>query len=399
MEHSEPKDIVVPLPNDHPFSGEWTLVVHRDKESTTFTMNLEDVPPGGVSRGFGSLQFALSHFDEHLAPSVIAQEPMGRHLLPAQSCEKWALKVEDWQALRAEKAAADGVKPYHFSTHGQYIYECQIDSPRPFPKNAVAVAEEMAKRTDHLLTRPCSDVVFLFPRPQGDPLRLYATRDALVRASPFFEDLFTSGFSESTITSDNEDASQRLHTASSVSSQRASLDEDLDDADLETDEQLAFPSQPASLPATSIALHEVVVTDTAYTTYHALLSYLRTDFLAIAPLTTYEASNSTILLSCPVSLFRLAHYLRLPGLQRRCLEAIKHTLEPSTVALKLLKPSTRLYEELQQVVIECVVKNVWKFKRSEAWDEVMGKFGRGEAAEAAPVMVTLLSAMASAIHC
>ncbi|BGP12321.1 hypothetical protein JCM10213_003874 [Rhodosporidiobolus nylandii] len=411
------QNIAVPLP-DHPFPGNWRLEVERDDDSTSFAVRSEGVPPLGVGREL-NIELQVLRWDVGWAsgkPVVLAERSFScGGWRPDSLGEVFVLFLEDDSAMEAEMTAGG---KYKIRQHSRYLFECTIKGTPPTDKNGVALSADLARKTGHLLDQPFPDVAFLFPRPHGDPLRLYTNRDFLISASPYFKALFTSGFAEATAFSDGEPAPKKARISSPPPQRRPKLnDENLDDSDVETDEQLVFPLKQHSLPAPPSSIHEITVDYAAYTTYRALLSYLHTDSLSFAPLSStclpvnegavtsrldavrnsYEASGSTVMPSSPRSLFRLAHYLQLGDLQKRCLEAIRHTLEPETVALELLKPSTRLYEELQEAVVGCAVNEVAHFKLSDAWKEVAGKVESGQASEAAAVMLALTQALLGAL--
>lgn len=157
-----------------------------------------------------------------------------------------------------------------------------------------------------------------------------------------------------------------------------------DDSDDDTD---SAPDSISSSPAKTeegecgSAFREIVVTETAFTTYRALLVYLQTEHLEFAPLlssfndlsppsevtqrrhkkvTTPRPDGLSLPLpASPKSIYRLAHLLSLPDLSAQALASLSSQLTPSNVLYELFDSVSGAYDEVQKLELAYAIKH-WK---------------------------------------
>ncbi|BGP32903.1 hypothetical protein JCM10296v2_004688 [Rhodotorula toruloides] len=180
------------------------------------------------------------------------------------------------------------------------------------------------------LSTPHKSVRFFFPQHEAD---LWAESRFLSRSSPYFKTLLSSAFVEAVPVSSKRPRTRRGSATAAAADAGA---QDFDDSDDETDE-LYFKANPPSQHERDELLHpykEIKITKTAFTTYRAVLAYLRIGYIAFAPLSSTcsadadaqkptrasridAAVSSDPSLPYPVSpksAFRLAHLLELDEL-------------------------------------------------------------------------------------
>ncbi|KAI5480476.1 hypothetical protein MNV49_000629 [Pseudohyphozyma bogoriensis] len=140
--------------------------------------------------------------------------------------------------------------------------------------------------------------------------------------------------------------------------------------------------------------HEIAVTDTAYTTYRAVLCWIHSSHIDFArlsssfrqpPSSTNTTSNETRLetiqslsrrqpflplAASPKSVYRLAHFLSLPRLMELALASIKSQLTPQTVAYELFSTTSEGYEEVREVCLAYAAKHWSEVKESAALEEI-----------------------------
>ncbi|BGP32920.1 hypothetical protein JCM10296v2_004705 [Rhodotorula toruloides] len=160
--------------------------------------------------------------------------------------------------------------------HRSYRLTMEIYSRGSEP---TADAKTLMKRMPGLdLTATPHNVRLFFPTLEID---LWSESSVLTRSSSYFETLFASGFDETrTICSG-------VHSTTSSAASPHVGAEDFEDSDRETDE-LFIKKHPIRQHSgeVSLAHKQVNVTRTAFTTYRAVLAYLRTGFIAFAPLSS-----------------------------------------------------------------------------------------------------------------
>lgn len=233
-------------------------------------------------------------------------------------------------------------------------------------------AQLTPKCTAATVASPLSnDVRLFFPRAGPGGAEIWTNATLLERSSPYFKDMLKSGFCESV-----QIGAKRPRVSPPVA-EDVTLSEatkDVDDSDDETDDLLFQTNLPtlydtSELP--SFSYRQVVVKETAYSTYLAVLRYLETGFIRFAPLRSgasddqsgssseadqggsdardgASSTDSRVGLSSraqvvtdaieehpdlpapvsPKSTYRLAHLLKLTRLQRMCCEALRKQRTP-----------------------------------------------------------------------
>ncbi|GAA5915538.1 hypothetical protein JCM6882_005930 [Rhodosporidiobolus microsporus] len=323
-----------------------------------------------------------------------------QHLCPDDySAVEVAVKKSD--LTTAAKKSYSRFKP---STHRSYRLKVRFKTRPTLPGVVTAQSLATARLVAPLLESPSShDVCLVFPRAQG--LKLYTDKALLTAASPYFANLFSSGFAESSL----EPSPKRRRT-----SQLEPLTTDSQDSDDETDELILKERPPdpnaAPSPSSSSPVHEIVITETAYSTYRALLLYLHTGYIAWADPTssflptsaqtpresrleciqeTRTASGIDVLPVSPKSMYTLAHFLELDTLATLALAVFASCLHVSTAARELVSPAAGAYDDLRKVVVKFVAANFEDVENSKAWGEVVERVRKGELGEAAPALMEL----------
>ncbi|BGP11644.1 hypothetical protein JCM10049v2_007554 [Rhodotorula toruloides] len=158
---------------------------------------------------------------------------------------------------------------------------------------------------------------------------------------------------------------------------------------------------------------QITVTQTAFTTYRAVLAFLRTGHISFAPLSSSFASRDAIAdagtctlarpdffsgLSTPdrpwpvspKSAFRLAHLLELDTLQTMCLTRLSRSLTPDTAPIELVDDASVRYDAWRNVVIEYIVEQWDKVMETESWKDVYARIERDELPGLGPVLLKLM---------
>ncbi|GAA5915533.1 hypothetical protein JCM6882_005928 [Rhodosporidiobolus microsporus] len=285
----------------------------------------------------------------------------------------------------------------------ELVFNVSLSSEREL-RAVLPGALDLAKRVSTLATSPYPhNVRLVFPRSTGN-LYLYANRDLLSSSSSYFKVLFASDFAEASPAR----PAKRVRVADGETP-------DYEDSDDESDEvyagKLETPTS-ADKDDFAAAFHEITVTETAYSTYRAVLLYLQSGYIDFAPLrsaslplnpkattTRSEAvaaaageDDTLPLPPSPKSVYRLAHFLGLEDLQTLALERIKASLEIETAALELLTPLSLAYDEVQKVLIDYATKNIVAVEQTEAYKAMMAEIEGGGRPDAGPVLVKLLRA-------
>ncbi|GAA5888907.1 hypothetical protein JCM6882_002898 [Rhodosporidiobolus microsporus] len=302
--------------------------------------------------------------------------------------------------------------PFRFNPKSQRKYRLVATIERSMPPTPLSVGADLAMRAQGSCRQEVPhDVRIFFPHAHTDGAELWASSSLLAASSPFFRSLFRSHFAES----------------SSRKSRRAREQEDadevvqleypntIDDSDDETDRYLHFKQPPRleqTLEAQDLPFYQLNETQTAYSTYEALLVYLETNFVHFAPLTSscsplnanhpkrrdaviqkHQKHPSLPLPVSPKSLYRLAQYLDLPRLEQICLNAIRSSLSLTGAAHELFCDTSLNFHPVRRVVLEYVRENFNEVQKTRSWQEKVRLIQLGELPEAAPVLLDLLQAV------
>ncbi|ORY88836.1 hypothetical protein BCR35DRAFT_350750 [Leucosporidium creatinivorum] len=235
----------------------------------------------------------------------------------------------------------------------------------------------------HLAARHPNDVRLYFPLCERE---LWANSAFLAEKSPYFKDLFASGFAEGSLRTE----STRLEKDDDGAWRMSTFDDSDDETDtvppssspIKTEGDVTSSSSPVKSEAgCGSPFREIIITETAFTTYRALLVYLQTAHIDFAPLlssfnadisfppaatrrkmkiTTRRLDGMSLPLpASPKSIYRLAHLLSLPDLSAQALAALSSQLTPSNVLYELFDSVSGTYDEVQQVELEYAIKH-WK---------------------------------------
>ncbi|GAA6039827.1 hypothetical protein JCM8097_004243 [Rhodosporidiobolus ruineniae] len=247
-------------------------------------------------------------------------------------------------------------------------------------------AELAARSSGFLRDPPSTSIRLLFPR---SGKTLWANESFLKQSSPYFEELLSSSFAEGTrCANDAQEKELDPYTFA--------------ESDEETD-QLLPPAKEKDNSAALLPCKTIIVTDTAYSTYFAVLVYLQTGHIAFAPLSSSfrfsssdpgssrSSSISSVLSSSPTlpppvspkSTYRLAHLLSLSSLQSLALSNLVSQLTPINAAPEFYSDVATCYAEVRDKVLEYVVENWEEVKTSEGLKEVEEKAEKGELEAAA----------------
>ncbi|GAA5972768.1 hypothetical protein JCM11641_003011 [Rhodosporidiobolus odoratus] len=188
-------------------------------------------------------------------------------------------------------------------------------------------------------------------------------------------------------------------------------DKDFANSDDETDAFL-FSRSPPKLDQTpeadEVSYRQISITQTAFSTYYAILVYLQIGFIHFIslsssfPLPNTHSSRDDFLtaklaenpsLPLPVSpkaASRLSHLLQLSNLQKTSLSALRSSLTVSCCAQKLFSDTSLAYPEVRKVVLDFVKERWDEVKDSERWRAKAELMTEGGLPKAAPVLVESL---------
>ncbi|GAA5858252.1 hypothetical protein JCM8547_004620 [Rhodosporidiobolus lusitaniae] len=248
------------------------------------------------------------------------------------------------------------------------------------------------------------DVCLSFPQVNKGQAELWARSDMLSESSSYSKALFSSEFAETVPC-----CSKRSPPEHAPNADTAPVEKDSEDSDDDTDEFILSirPSRSEEL-SVDLPAKPLVITQSAYSTYSALLVYLQSDFIEFCPLTSSFPSSSHPTRSTfittkhttepslplpvsPKSMYRLADLLDLPGVKRLSLEAFRSSLSLKNAAQAFFSDTSLAYDELHGVILDFIKANCSEVKAGGAWKEKMREIEAGELPEGAPVVVKLLS--------
>lgn len=253
--------------------------------------------------------------------------------------------------------------------------------------------------TATLRDRVSSNVCFDFPRIGR---QLSANESVLRKASPYFENVFSSGFAEDSA------SSTKVPTEPSFELPPLTF-EDSDDENDQVFEKTKSLETPSSLPP----FKTITITDATYSTYYNVLCWIGTGHIVFAPLhSTSSASTDSVdekevvkeskskkkarrheaklnaldqvnaalpPPSSPKSVYRLAHFLELPELVNLALQNFKSQLNADNAAYELFSDVASSYVEFRDIALGYVVENWKKVVKSKSYEEVRKRAKSGEA--------------------
>ncbi|GAA6034129.1 hypothetical protein JCM8097_000710 [Rhodosporidiobolus ruineniae] len=228
------------------------------------------------------------------------------------------------------------------------------------------------------------NVRLAFPR----QFREIWSSESVLRQSPYFSTLLSSGFAET--------------SGGNLLSDSRQLDlSSFDDSDDETDSTLPKPPPTLSLP-TSPTHKTITVTETAYSTYLAVVCWLQCRHIVFGSLTSsYRSTGSSSRKAAtkrrfadafpesfddgqppsssppapvsPKSVYRLSHLLELPALSSLALSSFSSQLTTANAAYELFSSTSACYDELCTAALDFVLKHVEEVFESEAMKEMERK--------------------------
>lgn len=232
----------------------------------------------------------------------------------------------------------------------------------------------------------------VFPRLGED---LWTSSALLCSKSPFFADLFSSGFVEG--------QKQTIALPEMSSDEPPPLFEDSDDAS--EDEAEGKSSAPAQGGPSRCEeeFHTVKVSDTSRRTYACLLVWLGTGHISFAPLlssfrdtypsrkaakpsrslkiremSAFDTPDSQLPApASPKSIYRLAHLLSLAELSALALANFRSQLTPTNVAHELFSDVSGAYPDMQKAALDYAAGHWSEVKESEGWKEAEKKAEEG----------------------
>lgn len=236
-------------------------------------------------------------------------------------------------------------------------------------------------------------MLFSFPRTIVDDkpaFELWASSAILKPASPYFKTLLESEFEEGTPVSKR----RRLTTP------EAKGWEDSDDERdrLKATKRAAAVDASTTTSTTSVSLtgtkfHHVIVIDTAYLTYEAVLGWLTTGRIKLTAKPESDDNWGRIAPRVtgpsPRSVYRLAHLLDLKELCFLALEAIEAQLTSASVAKLLFSEFCVEYEEVQQVLYKWAAAHWIAVQASAQWQAAKKRLD-GDSGEYVPIFIGLL---------
>ncbi|TNY23930.1 hypothetical protein DMC30DRAFT_413634 [Rhodotorula diobovata] len=234
--------------------------------------------------------------------------------------------------------------------------------------------------------------------------QLWTTEAFLVASSPYFKDLLSSDFAEGL---------SSISEVSSAPGEDASYP--FDDSDAETDAAEVVEGSKQAVHTPLAPFKRVVITESCYTTYSAVLLWLQTGHISFAPLrsasrleqgpasaategpllsTRLQAGSRSPLalaLASPKSVYRLADYLSLDALKYVALANLVSQLTPANAAHELFSDVSSAYADMRDAVLDYVVEHWSEVKGAAGTQEVQERALRGELPPAAAGTSLLLA--------
>ncbi|BGP45317.1 hypothetical protein JCM10450v2_001135 [Rhodotorula kratochvilovae] len=324
------------------------------------------------------------------------------------------LSAADRLAARLLKAGADAeaLKKATAERHGRALMEQERELSRMRQEQAAALQQRQlsARYLARITSTPSPfDVCLDFPRLGR---QLWAVESTL-RSSPYLASLLTSDFMEG---------------ASSTSEPLSSTKQDVDPYtfDESDDEADAFfvDKGGVSSPQPTAPYKRIVVKDTSYTTYRAVLLWMQTGHIEFAPLhSSFRKDGETVavaqaarlealqqppfsspsaapsvpstaqipLAASPKSVYRLADLLSLDTLKSLALANYLSQLGPPSIAYELYGDVATCYAPVRDAILEYVVERWSEVCDAPATREMEDRAAAGELPAAAMGTAMLLA--------
>ncbi|KAL8286529.1 hypothetical protein RQP46_004546 [Phenoliferia psychrophenolica] len=255
-------------------------------------------------------------------------------------------------------------------------------------RDASAAQVQMLKQINtEVVSKPFpNDVRLYFPLDGGRSLELWASRKILSAASAYFKSAFELDLEEfkDTVLAHTVVDTKVRDAPDSESEWNDSPDDD------------GPPCIPAELP--EFECYNLKIEKTSYQTYRSVLCWIYTSHVDFAPLlstfatdsidaraardsylSAFALKNPTIPVpSSPSSIYRLAHYLEIPVLQRLALANLRAQLTPANIAIELFSETSGRYPDALELLSTYAAKHKREMKESEGWKATMAKIGEIE---------------------
>ncbi|KAM0754245.1 hypothetical protein T439DRAFT_323111 [Meredithblackwellia eburnea MCA 4105] len=284
-------------------------------------------------------------------------------------------------------------------------------SPSPqSPKSRSSSQERSSKSKQFLQTAQSfleqpnpNDIQIVFPRTSSE---IWANSKVLAKASPYFQDLTESGFSE-TVKGEESNKTEEPTTPEADPASESDKKKGKKRARSEEWEPLPFddsddewefenPPKPCLESPGVTPRYKITVTEAAHSTYLAVLMWIYTGeirFRALSsiPKPSMPASEQDALPIMEVSfksVYRLADFLALPELKQLALKTFERNLNPSNAAAELYGPLSRTFPEVQEVALRYTEKHWDKVRLSEGMKKIDELLDLGDGEEAAEMGLT-----------
>ena len=239
-----------------------------------------------------------------------------------------------------------------------------------------------------------NNVRFLFPHSSGTTLELWANKQILAEASPYWNDMFSSDMSEA------QRSVKRRRT-------KPTREKEWDDSDDERDDEARRKQGPDNAAAQKkdmrLAVHQVVVKEANYTTYLVVFEWLYTNKVYFAPYPSkapVPSQGSTVpdsltATSSPASVYLLAHFLGLEKLAKLALREVTGAIAkgPDSASRVLFSEASLRHDVIRKEAMAGVLQWVWRRNSGEYVAEVTEHIAAAQGDKYAGIALELLAAI------
>ncbi|GAA5987734.1 hypothetical protein JCM10908_007189 [Rhodotorula pacifica] len=411
-----------------PLQGEWQLSLHRDKSVANVCMRHGKLAFAALGQAITvSLGLDLLSADGGL-PINVTQRTRVLQALPKWSTEGTVTYEAHALSLDVNKLPSVGQRAYKSTSRYRFtatLSKAMVNDPISIARTPFSDEAKALRMADLHLHPTSACVRFVFSN-AAETLELWAAKDSLIKCSPYFDDMLKSACAETIPRRAKRARSQAPEAMSPIKAEAprekdaSDQSPDWQDSDDEVDDFVRSVRKPTTHDLATEGLdfeyRQITVTETAYSTYRAVLLYLLSghiQFLQLRSSTAPRASSAEEtrqeileehekqhpalpLPVSPKSVYRLAHILQLPDLQKIALKSLASCLTVDGAAHELFCPASIAYDDLRKVVIKFVVKH-WKAVRAtDAWTEKQRQAACGEIGGSSLVLTELLAALSDA---
>ncbi|KAI0743834.1 hypothetical protein C8Q80DRAFT_1183379 [Daedaleopsis nitida] len=341
------------------------------------------------------------------------------------------------QVVRPIPASSIGNPLPTMPGQGTYAVENSLDSVmnrESSERIAPPPSASLGEHTQAALERSLTSGVFidacflLFSERKHDGTRIgaqapiYSHSQTLYQASDYFQSLLSGGFAESRIPSRSQQTAQQDIP---IDEYGYALDSDLEDEEEEVpdkepiteaqiktmsehtaekhstmiagepsieDMQLEHPSLIVTVPLR----HFVVIKDSAFRTFKALVYYIYTGDINFSTLRSLKVKKSTTPLSCsPKSMYRLADKYGMADLKKLALDNLKSQLTTDIILVELFSQFTSRYPDVIEIETDYVRAHRKDLACLQDLQQWMDMAVRGDIPHASAALVSLLRKLAA----